>query len=165
MYDLFPDQSEENEYGSEEELEEDGSDDGSEAQSEEESEGVSDCGGGDEMTIVQPKAGTFIGEPVSQTKLARRIKSKINRLLKSAETSGDFISHFVSDNLINPGLEIDGHGFLGLPISQQSVRALSQHLHTTHPSCTQHGCLLCLKIDSNSSTLPGLPPSLKYGRS
>jgi hypothetical protein len=131
----------------EDELEGDQSASESEAQSKEDSDAEN------QSILVQPKAGTFIGLPMPETKLAKRTKSHIHRLLESAETPGEFISSSVTQVPVNPGLEIDGFGILGLPISRQSVETLSKHLDTTYPSCNQQGCLI-LPEDAITFTHP-----------
>ncbi|KAJ9609175.1 hypothetical protein H2200_006947 [Cladophialophora chaetospira] len=110
--------------------------------SEDVSDEVPDDEDGDEATLVQPKVGNYIGTPVPETKLARRTKSKVHRLLKSVDISGDVFTHFVSEHPVNPGLEINGFGLVSLPISRKNVETLSQHLEVTNPGCVQNGYLL-----------------------
>ena len=105
--------------------------DGSPSSGERSDDGPGDGSDGDQSdnsTIVQAKPGSFIGERLTETKLARRLKSKLRRLLDATETSGDFISSFITENPVNPGLEIDDYGSVGLPISQQCVESLLERL-------------------------------------
>ncbi|KAI1629114.1 hypothetical protein EDD37DRAFT_37279 [Exophiala viscosa] len=92
--------------------------------------GVDEDDGSQSETSTTPEPESCIGDPPSETREARRMKSKIRYLLDTLTTSGKFAHKFVIENPVNPGLRIAEHGIVGLPITADVAASLLGHRNT-----------------------------------